>query len=141
MRRHATVIVALMLAGCTGAQMPKSGDSSSSVPSPMHADIRVTQPTAGALITSPLTVRGEARGTWYFEASFPVRLLDAQGKSIAVTPAQAQGDWMTTDFVPFEALLTFTIASRTGTLVLEKDNPSGLPQYDASITIPVRFGR
>lgn len=103
-------------------------------------NIFVSTPNANQPVKSPLTVRGEARGTWYFEASFPVRLFDANGVELAVVPAQALSDWMTTDFVPFEAVLTFAAPSTsTGTLVLQKDNPSGEPQYDASITIPIQF--
>jgi hypothetical protein len=85
-------------------------------------------------------VSGEARGSWYFEASFPVRLLDGNGQEIARGPAQAQGDWMTTNFVPFTVQLTFSPPTTpVGTLVLEKDNPSGLPQNAMSISIPVDF--
>lgn len=105
-----------------------------------HPDISVSQPSANAVVTSPLLVTGEARGTWYFEASFPVKLLDDQGNEIAITPAQAQGEWMTEDFVPFEATLEFETDALVGTLVLEKDNPSGLPENAASISIPVQFG-
>lgn len=112
------------------------------LPTPTSTDalIRVTTPTPNLLVRSPLTVRGEARGSWYFEASFPVRLLDAHGTELAVIPAQAQGDWMTTAFVPFSAELSFgTPTTETGTLVLEKDNPSGLPEHAAEYRIPVRF--
>src|SRR6185436_520379 len=56
---------------------------------------------AGDTVSSPLTVTGEARGNWYFEASFPAVLVDWDGKIIAQLPAQAQGDWMTQEFVPF----------------------------------------
>ena len=119
---------------CEFAECPKVEDS--------HADlIRVQSPAPNAVVTTnSLTVKGEARGNWYFEASFPVRLYDANGKELAVKPAQAQGEWMTTNFVPFEVTLNFTKpATATGTLVLEKDNPSGLPQFDDKITIPIRF--
>jgi hypothetical protein len=102
--------------------------------------IRVSSPKIGETVTSPLTVTGSARGTWYFEASFPVKLLDANGKVLAIAPAQAQGDWMTEEFVPFSVTLTFAKpTTATGTLVLEKDNPSGLPEHDDSRTIPVKF--
>jgi hypothetical protein len=102
--------------------------------------VRLVSVKSGDLVKSPLTVTGEARGTWYFEASFPVRILDANGKELGVMPAQAQGDWMTTNFVPFKVVLPFaTSTTATGTLVLEKDNPSGLPEHDASIRIPIRF--
>ncbi len=102
--------------------------------------IRLTTPQPNTEITSPLIVTGEARGNWYFEASFPVRLLDGTGKEIAVTPAQAKGDWMTTNFVPFRAELTFVAPStKEGTLVLQKDNPSGLPGNADEVKIPIRF--
>lgn len=79
------------------------------------------------IIKSPLTITGEARGTWFFEASFPIILAHWDG----LIMAQAKDDWMTEDFVPFEAKLVFTIDpstySNNGTLIFKKDNPSGLP--------------
>ena len=122
----------LLIAAC----VPGGDDSEGTGAHPM---ISVSSPQPNARVSSPLVVRGEARGNWYFEASFPVRLLDDEGKEIAITPAQAQGDWMTTDFVPFEATLVFNTAADRGTLVLEKDNPSGEPQFDDKIEIPVTF--
>lgn len=102
--------------------------------------IRVSSPFSGAVVKSPLIIRGEARGPWYFEASFPARLVDADGRVIATFPVQAKGEWMTTEFVPFEAVLTFPAPlTATGMLVLEKDNPSGLPEHADSVSIPVRF--
>ncbi len=102
--------------------------------------IRVTTPVRNALVASPLVISGSARGTWYFEASFPVKILDANGKVLAQAPAQAQGEWMTTSFVPFSLSLPFaTSTTATGTLVLMKDNPSGLPENDAEVRIPIRF--
>jgi len=47
---------------------------------------------------------------------------------------------MTEDFVPFSARLEFTKpVSETGAVVLQKDNPSGLPEHDESLVIPIRF--
>ncbi len=102
--------------------------------------ITVDSPQPNDTITSPVHIEGQARGYWYFEASFPVKLYDADDNLIVSSAAQAQSDWMTEDFVPFELDLTFpTPATATGKLVLEKDNPSGLPENDASIEIPVTF--
>jgi hypothetical protein len=96
--------------------------------------IVITNPTEGATISSPLKVTGRARGSWFFEASFPVILTDWDGKIIAQAPAQAKGDWMTTDWVDFEVTLSFTnpgaVVSSRGALILKKDNPSGLPEHD-----------
>lgn len=96
---------------------------------------------AGQIITSPLTITGEARGTWYFEASFPIRLVDGAGREVAVAIAQAQGNWMTTEYVPFRATLSFTAprSTSTGSIVFEKDNPSGLTEHADQLRIPVRF--
>lgn len=102
--------------------------------------IQVSVPASGQHITSPLTVTGKARGYWYFEASFPVELRDSTKKVLASTTAQAQSEWTTTEFVPFSAVLNFSKPrTRTGTLVLKRDNPSGLPQNNEELEIPVKF--
>jgi len=47
---------------------------------------------------------------------------------------------MTTEFVPFTAIMDFAEPStKTGTLILQKDNPSGLAEYDDELRIPVIF--
>ncbi len=103
--------------------------------------IKVSAPRPNAVIASPLKVSGEARGYWYFEASFPVKLYDESGRELGTAIAEAQDDWMTNEFVPFEAMLQFDApASGKGYLVLQKDNPSGLPENDDSLIMPVKFG-
>jgi hypothetical protein len=126
--------VAVLVVAYLFLRTPDSGPSS-------YADkLIVVAPERNALITSPLILTGSARGPWYFEASFPVRLFDAQGNEVAVVPAQAEGEWMTEEFVPFAATLTFVApTSDTGTLVFQRDNPSGLPENDDSFSLPVRF--
>lgn len=102
--------------------------------------IKVNNLYENQLINSPLELQGEARGFWFFEASFPIRLLDGNGKEIAVAVAQAQSEWMTGDFVPFLARLEFTApATDFGTLVFEKDNPSGLPENADELRVSIRF--
>ncbi len=103
--------------------------------------IRVFSPESDQKVSLPIVIKGEARGNWFFEASFPIKLLDASGNEIGLAIAQAQSDWMTTEFVPFEA--TLNIASLPeigeGVLVFERDNPSGLPENDEQIRVPIRF--
>lgn len=102
--------------------------------------VHVTTPSPQALVKSPLKVTGEAKGSWYFEASFPVRVEDDNDQVLGKGVAQAQGDWMTTGFVPFELTVSFTTpVTDTGSLVLTRDNPSGLPENDAEVRIPIRF--
>ncbi len=103
--------------------------------------IRITNPRPGDEVRNPLTVTGEARGYWYFEASFPLTLVDDAGVEVAVGHAEAQGEWMTEEFVPFIGTLTFTEAptTATGQLMLHKDNPSGLPEHDDVLIVPIIF--
>jgi len=91
-------------------------------------------------VSSPLVISGRARGYWFFEASFPVELLDDSGSVIASGIATAQDEWMTEAFVPFSATLEFSSpVTEKGTLILKKDNPSGLPEHDDRLVVPVRF--
>ena len=107
--------------------------------------IRVVSPQSGATISSPVTITGEARGTWYFEASFPIVIVDWDGKIIGTGHAQANGDWMTTEFVPFTATVTFDKPadagpqSVRGAIILHNDNESGQASTSKSIEIPVVF--
>ena len=105
-----------------------------------YDQIEVMSPLENEVVSSPLTVSGRARGVWYFEASFPIEMYDANGTLLGIEPAQAQGEWMTENWVEFETVLEFDDpTTETGTLVLKKDNPSGLPEYDKKLEIPVRF--
>lgn len=105
--------------------------------------IRLENPLPNQIITSPLVIRGQARGFWFFEASFPVFLVDWDGRIISEGIASATSDWMTDDFVPFEATLNFkvdkNVYSNRGALILQKDNPSGLPKNDDALEIPIIF--
>jgi len=94
----------------------------------------------GDRISSPLTITGTAKG-WYFEASFPIEVRNASGTVIAIGPATAQSDWMVDAFVPFTITLTFPAqpTGSAGSVILRNDNPSGLPENDESLTIPVVF--
>lgn len=121
------VFVSLALFACTPA-------------TPTSPEVVIDIPPANSMISSPLTVKGKAKGTWFFEASLPVLLLDSEGNQLDIQPAQAKGEWMTPDFVEFETTLNYTTTDTSGWLVVRKDNPSGLPENDAEYKIPVIFG-
>lgn len=113
--------------------------------------ITIHTPQPNDVVTSPLEIRGAARGTWFFEATFPVVLVNWDGLIIAEGYAEAVLDpndpnstWMTEDFVAYKATLEFEDPSweedfsKRGSLILQKSNPSGLPENDA-LEIPVSF--
>jgi hypothetical protein len=97
-------------------------------------------PRPNQIAQSPLWIAGRARGSWFFEAEFPVRLLDARDSVVARGVARATGDWMTPEYVPFSLTLDFEPPdTEEGTLILERSNPSDLPEHAASVRLPVRF--
>ena len=103
--------------------------------------IYMDSPLPGTRITAPLIIRGYARGKWFFEGDFPIVLLDANGTSVAQGYATAKGPWMTEMFVPFESLIDFKppISGSKGTVILKKDNPTGKPEFDDALELPVSF--
>ncbi len=107
-----------------------------------HSDrIVLVSPAPLDTISSPVMLTGKARGTWFFEASFPVSVVNWDGLVIGEGIATAEGDWMTEAFVPFTATISYSVDpdaySNKGTLILKRDNPSGLPENDDALEIPV----
>lgn len=100
--------------------------------------IKVWNPQPNQAITNNFTIEGKAVGNWFFEASFPIKIV-VDGQTITTINAEAKGNWMTTDFVDFTATLFYPTSTETrkADLILEKDNPSGLPENDKSLRIPV----
>lgn len=102
--------------------------------------IVVELPFPGAVTGKEFSVIGKARGVWFFEASFPVEVLDRDGRTLTTAIATAQGDWMTNEFVFFKADVHVpkTYMGKA-TLILKKDNPSGILSKDASISFPINI--
>lgn len=110
--------------------------SQSNVESP----IKVYTPVNGEEAKSPLTIEGEARGPWFFEATFPVKIYDANNNLLGTGIAQAKDNWMQSDFVPFEAKVSFDNPGMgDGVIVLEKANPSGLAKNAEELRINIKF--
>jgi len=122
---------------------PKTSDSSESAQtytSQKNVKVLIYTPTKNAKLSSPVAVVGKVPGNWSNEAVFPVVLKDSNGTVVAKGSAQVLGDWMTSQPVFFSAKLTYTSTpSGAGTLVLQKDNPSGVAANDDTVIIPIRF--
>ena len=111
--------------------------------------IVLTTPKEGEVIASPLTLRGYARGFWFFEGDSPVVLVDWDGRIIAESYITARpdegGTWMTEDFVPFEGVIefekpdTFADFAKRGAIILQKDNPSGISEYNDALEVQILF--
>ncbi len=123
----------------------KEEESISYVPKEASDLIKITSPTPGQQnITSPLVIRGEAKGNWFFEATAPVVLTNWDGLIIAEGYIEAEGEWMTEEFVPFTGTLTFNEEdipdfNNRGHLILQKSNASGLPEHDMAAEMVIFF--
>jgi len=101
----------------------------------------IDSPDRGSTITSPVKVIGSVPPGWMFEGSFPIKIIDSNGKIIVqgVAKERTPGTWMTGKSIPFEATLSFTTTAQSGAIVLQKDNPSGEPKNDASYSLSIAF--
>ena len=90
-------------------------------------------------VLAKFTVTGEARGPWFFEASFPVEVLDKDGNRLAMEPATADGEWMTEEFVRFSVTLDVGTYAGPATVVFHKQNASGEAERDASVSYPIEI--
>jgi len=132
------ILTILLFAGSTPSQNQNGTPPPAPAPAPFTSEnVNVSFPLPNATVPKTFTVIGEARGTWYFEASFPVQVRDPQNNLVGQGIAQAGADWMTTQFVPFSAPVTVSGYSGPADLVLIKDNPSGLPEHDDAVFFPI----
>ncbi|MBI3588858.1 MAG: hypothetical protein HY093_00370 [Candidatus Liptonbacteria bacterium] len=130
-----TAVLVLMLAVFIFVPAPRPNSPRT------NPDLKLYNLEVNQIVSSPLLILGEVKGSWYFEASFPVTLEDASGNILAQLPAEAKGDWMTTSSVPFEVKLDFKIPlTKTGFVIFSPDDPSGLGKNkDKTVKIPIIF--
>lgn len=104
-----------------------------------EAQVVVASPLPGATTPRSFTVAGAARGPWFFEANLPIEVRNATGTVVMTVPAAAQGEWMTDALVPFSTIINLASTTEAGmySIVVKKDNPSGLPENDGSIEFPI----
>lgn len=123
-----------------GSAVGRTGPHCEFTPCPKENLIIVESPRPYEEVSSPVVVAGRARWNWFFEASFPVKVVDRNGNILGVIPVMTAEEWMTTDFVSFRAEVPFVGASaKEGFVIFEKDNPSGLPEYANELRVPVVF--
>lgn len=92
----------------------------------------------GAKVSGKMTATGSVKGAYFFEANLVMQILDANKNVLRSFPGSATTDWMTSEPVSFTTDLDFTgLAKGPGYIRIHNDNPSGLPENDRSIDIPV----
>lgn len=93
----------------------------------------------GQAVSNPIKIEGKARGYWFFEGSFPIKLVSTNNEILGTSIATSSDDWMTEDYISFTSELNYTKSTSTNRalLILSKDNPSDNRELDQEIYIPV----
>ncbi len=84
--------VLLFVPSAKGPALPSANELPPVLQPVVSADghLAVLEPTANVIIASPIMISGTVNGGgWFFEASFPVKVLDGNGKVLGQGPAQA----------------------------------------------------
>ncbi len=137
------LVVLVVVPGPHAASVPPAQSATSTTPiettpPPLSKNVSIFAPASGASVEQTFDVAGIAPNAWYFEAVFPIQVRDPEDNVIARGQGQAQSDWTTPGPVPFKATITLNAPYHgSATLILMKDNPSGLPENDDSVTLPI----
>lgn len=137
------IILILIFSGIYFQKSKSSINNNDNVPTPVitNPDIEINTPTPNSAVKSPLTVSGKIDSSWMFEGVFPIKILDSQ-KNVLVQNQGHEvepGSWTNPGKIPFTATLNFKPTTTTGFLVIENDNPSGLPENQKTYEIPIKF--
>lgn len=141
MKKTTTLIFALILLALFAAVYWSYKDLPANDDEKIYEDLlKLDSPRENDVIKNPVKIKGEARGPMYFEAIFRIAVQDANHKELGFGLATSIGEWTTINFVPFSAQIKYqNHSTKTGYLVFEKENPSGLPENDLAISIPITF--
>ena len=102
--------------------------------------ITVETPIANSIVApGKITITGKASGSWFFEGQFSLVLTNHRKQPLVHTTVFSQGDWMTTEAVPFKGVMNVPESLKgSGFLVFTRDNPSGDGLPDEFL-VPVLF--
>ena len=119
----------------TPVEPPNNPTESQIFTSSKGQKLEILQPKIDQEIACPLEISGKIAGNWFFEASFPIEIMQ-NGEKIDTIVATAKEEWMTTNPVLFSANYDCQNCQEGSLdLVFKKDNPSGLPENDDEIKV------
>ncbi len=92
----------------------------------------------GATVSGATSYNGVIKGAYFFEANIVINILDANKNILKKSNTMATTDWMTVGPVSFAGSIDFTdLPKGSAYFEIHNDNPSGLPQNDKSILVPI----
>jgi hypothetical protein len=105
---------------------------------PLSSVVVVTSPLPHATVDVSFVVEGRAPVGWFSESVFPIQVRDENNNVIARATAHGPTAWKKSTALSWSATVT-VLGPYTGpaTLILLRNNPSGLPENDDAVTIPI----
>jgi len=93
---------------------------------------------SGSTISGKMAVSGIVKNAYFFEGNILLNVLDQNKNVLKTGHGSAITDWMTSGPVSFQGIID-TLGLPTGAAYIEirNDNPSGMPENNKSILIPV----
>lgn len=102
--------------------------------------IVIEYPEPYGKVKSPVLIKGKARGYFFFEANFPIKIIDENGNVLVSDYIDTKENWMTENFVFFEKYINVNFGkTKRGFIVFERANPSGLKENEFLLYLPVYF--
>lgn len=96
------------------------------------------QPERGTTVARPVFVKGRARGTWFSGGSFPVKVMNDNGKLIGEGRAKATGSTAGENFVYFSGYIPSSLpANGRAVLVFAAADPERLPELERELRVRV----
>ena len=101
--------------------------------------VMITLENFNNTMSCPLIIKGSVSGVWFFEAGFTVQLVSDQGTVATFLARAIEDNWMTEQPVNFLAEYDCAQCPENTNLELrlQKSNPSGLPDFDDYISLPI----
>lgn len=138
------IILIVLVFGVGLLNVRKPGSHPSVFPSPTpqissNLPILLT-PQPDATLTGPLIIKGYVPKNWTFEGQFRLQLLDNRRNIILADRVPVEWDAKNQkEILYFVSSYNYRTTASSGFLVLQNDNPSGLPENSKRIEIPVKF--
>ncbi len=85
-----------------------------------------------------ISYRGIIKNNYFFEGNIRINILNMNKQILKESHATATTDWMTSGPVSFEGVIDLSMLPKgPAYMEIHNDNPSGLPENDKSILIPI----
>lgn len=137
------IFITILLGACVVQSQADDVDQNANFAD--DGQIVVDRPKVDTIVTSPVILSGEARGSLFLEAVLAVDVVDEEGNVVGKGAIRAEGDWMTDDFVPFQGKIAFDlpdgVSNSAGAIAFIQEDISGGGADKVLFSVPVMLNK